>query len=564
MTNDASTSTAGQAIRLARIRRIPRAANGAVPGRCGRRAARFSGVFAALLGLVAMAGANGSAQAHGAVVKPVSRQVKCKEDGGVWGPIQNMPNAACRALRQQSGAGWYTQWHEISQDIPDYTNEQTVKTAIPDGTLCSAGRKEYSGLNLARPDWYRTEIHPTNGTMEVIYDTPAAHHPNFFKFYLSKKDYDGTEPLGWGDLEAKELEIVGRSEDVVETSIGTTPIGRDRKGYIFTVRLPPGRTGNAVLFTRWQRKDGGGEGFYNCSDITIVGSGSPDPFPWHEKGVFIPQGFEVKAGQSLRFRVLSSARKGSEAVDLHLPVSNPSPHVWGVELANIINRLHTSTPPVDVVRVGVRNGNQIVPANAGNILQSMVYLKNEGDFHSLWPEDPPPGGEVSVSLSVDNSGTAPATIDLSAQASTASGANITRVEFYNGNTLLSADTSAPYQYSWRNIAAGTYSVKAKAIDSRNQSKETEPQAVTVQPAAGPGPGPGPGNPDDYPLWNGAHVGSYQSGVTIVRGLDGNLWKCRPHPHGGWCRINHPAYTPGHKDAETSDASRAWDLIPPQR
>jgi hypothetical protein len=62
------------------------------------------------------------------------------------------------------------------------------------------------------------------------------------------------------------------------------------------------------------------------------------------------------------------------------------------------------------------------------------------------------------------SGNAPATVNLSATAADANG-SIIKVEFFNGATLLNTDLSAPYSFSWTNVAAGTYSITAKATDN---------------------------------------------------------------------------------------------------
>jgi len=56
---------------------------------------------------------------------------------------------------------------------------------------------------------------------------------------------------------------------------------------------------------------------------------------------------------------------------------------------------------------------------------------------------------------------------------------ISKVEFYQGTTLLGTDTSAPYQYSWTGAAAGQYSLAAKAYDNKGASTISSPVAVTV-------------------------------------------------------------------------------------
>ncbi|TYZ14561.1 carbohydrate-binding protein [Hymenobacter lutimineralis] len=72
--------------------------------------------------------------------------------------------------------------------------------------------------------------------------------------------------------------------------------------------------------------------------------------------------------------------------------------------------------------------------------------------------------------------TAPASITINANAADANG-TVSSVAFYNGTTLLGTDTSSPYSYSWTGVAAGTYSLTAKATD--NQGAVTTSGAVSV-------------------------------------------------------------------------------------
>lgn len=59
------------------------------------------------------------------------------------------------------------------------------------------------------------------------------------------------------------------------------------------------------------------------------------------------------------------------------------------------------------------------------------------------------------------SGTAPASITLTATASVSCGA-VTKVEFYNGGNLLGSSTASPYRIVWSNVGAGAYTLTAKA------------------------------------------------------------------------------------------------------
>jgi regulation of enolase protein 1 (concanavalin A-like superfamily) len=74
--------------------------------------------------------------------------------------------------------------------------------------------------------------------------------------------------------------------------------------------------------------------------------------------------------------------------------------------------------------------------------------------------------------------TAPATIAMTATASDPEG-KMARVEFFNGSTLLYTDTTAPHSYSWSNVAAGSYSLRAVAYDTSGASATSSTIVVTV-------------------------------------------------------------------------------------
>jgi beta-glucanase (GH16 family) len=96
------------------------------------------------------------------------------------------------------------------------------------------------------------------------------------------------------------------------------------------------------------------------------------------------------------------------------------------------------------------------------------------------------GGSVNVaptvSITSPSSGTsytAPASVSLAANAADTDG-TISKVEFYNGTTLLGTDTSSPYAFSWTNVAAGTYSLTAKATDNSGATTTSSAVSITVK------------------------------------------------------------------------------------
>src|SRR5207249_331651 len=75
--------------------------------------------------------------------------------------------------------------------------------------------------------------------------------------------------------------------------------------------------------------------------------------------------------------------------------------------------------------------------------------------------------------------TAPATINLAASV-TPNGHTITKVQFYSGTTLLGEDTTAPYAFAWSNVAAGSYTLTARAVYDAGSTVASAPVNTIVQ------------------------------------------------------------------------------------
>ncbi len=153
----------------------------------------------------------------------------------------------------------------------------------------------------------------------------------------------------------------------------------------------------------------------------------------------------------------------------------------------------------------------------------------------------------SVTLTSPGNGAtanAPASFTISANASDADG-SIAKVEFYNGNSLLFSDNSAPYSYSWTNVAAGTYTIKAIATDDKGANTTSGSATVTVNTVTSGGcPG----------VAQYVNLGNYSAGSRVKN--VGNQYECKPFPYSGWCKGESWAYGPG-VGAYWTDA---WTLI----
>lgn len=86
---------------------------------------------------------------------------------------------------------------------------------------------------------------------------------------------------------------------------------------------------------------------------------------------------------------------------------------------------------------------------------------------------------VSISSPANSASfTAPASITINATAAE-TGGTISKVEFYNGATLLGTDLTSPYSYTWSSVAAGSYSLTAKAYDNQSPIVNTTSAVVNV-------------------------------------------------------------------------------------
>jgi len=74
-------------------------------------------------------------------------------------------------------------------------------------------------------------------------------------------------------------------------------------------------------------------------------------------------------------------------------------------------------------------------------------------------------------------------IVIDASASDSDG-SVTKVEFFQGATLLGSDLTAPYTFVWSNVAASSYAITARATDDLGTTATTTPITITVNQAGG--------------------------------------------------------------------------------
>lgn len=192
--------------------------------------------------LTALAAA-GTANAHGAMLGPVSRIAACYAEGP-----ENPRSQVCKDLVAMSGTQPLYDWNEVN--IADANGRH--QALIPDGRLCSANRDKYRALDMARTDWPATAVSP--GAFGFRFKVTAA-HVGTQTVYITKDGYDPAKPLKWSDLDPT---------PVAQASVTRTATD----GYYTYGGTLPSRTGRHLLYMIWQRSDSP-EAFYSCSDVVF-------------------------------------------------------------------------------------------------------------------------------------------------------------------------------------------------------------------------------------------------------------------------------------------------------
>ena len=71
------------------------------------------------------------------------------------------------------------------------------------------------------------------------------------------------------------------------------------------------------------------------------------------------------------------------------------------------------------------------------------------------------------------------TITITATATDADG-TVTSVEFRDGGTVLGRDTTAPYSYTWSNVATGSHTLRVRATDNASAVTTSAPVGIRVR------------------------------------------------------------------------------------
>jgi hypothetical protein len=184
-----------------------------------------------------------------------------------------------------------------------------------------------------------------------------------------------------------------------------------------------------------------------------------------------PVGQNVTAGANVTFTVVAAG-------------TAPLSYQWQLNGANLTGATSASLTLTGVTSANAGTYTVVVRNSGGSATSSPAVL-------TVSSTNPPP----TVAMVLPNNGstfTAPARITLVADADDANG-TITRVEFYNGRTLLGvgtretqsgeANSNILYYFVWYRVPAGSYYITARAYDNSGKSAMSAPINIRVRSAS---------------------------------------------------------------------------------
>lgn len=118
---------------------------------------------------------------------------------------------------------------------------------------------------------------------------------------------------------------------------------------------------------------------------------------------------------------------------------------------------------------------------------TLIGLRNQ-----LWnsgtcsgtPGNTPPNCSITFPANNQNFPSSPSNININVSA-TDVGGSVTKVEFFQGTTLLSTDLSQPYSFVWQGVTQGSYSLTARATDNANATTTSNVVNITVGTSTAP-------------------------------------------------------------------------------
>ena len=279
----------------------------------------------------------------------------------------------------------------------------------------------------------------------------------------SVTEVGGSTPAGGANLVASSLTVTSKGLDVNGTSDQFTLVGTTVKG-----------------------------------DVSVVArvSSLPNTNPWSLAGLTLRESTSANAnhasvfvtpGNGVVVRSRATARGGTNqtgggagAAPVWLRIDRKSQTVTAYRSADGASWTAIATLKLRLNQslvVGVAVASHVTSTSVAAGLSSVTV--NGATLTAPAPAAPNTPPTVSLNSPIGGATfVAPASISMGATAADGDG-SVAKVEFYNGTTLLGSDMTSPYTFSWSNVAAGSYSLKALAKDNSGATTWSGAVAVTV-------------------------------------------------------------------------------------
>lgn len=124
---------------------------------------------------------------------------------------------------------------------------------------------------------------------------------------------------------------------------------------------------------------------------------------------------------------------------------------------------------------------------SGRMTATLLGIRNQlvnSGICSGTPGNTPPNCSIAFPTNNQNFSPAPANINISVAASDPNG-SVTKVEFFQGTTLLSTDQTSPYLFAWQGVTQGSYTLTARATDNANATTTSAVINITVGTSTAP-------------------------------------------------------------------------------
>ena len=255
--------------------------------------------------------------------------------------------------------------------------------------------------------------------------------------YFYTTDRDGVAPAAWPVYLGPAFYVFPRD---YSSTPGTVPLYlfEDGTGYFFTTNY----------------NEGSGKLFHYIAGYVYANNFAP------------PQVAITSPGRNAIFT-------GPASIVIEANASDPDGGIVNVEFFQGANKIGEDTdPPYSFTWANAPVGSHrlTVRATDNNGLTT-------SDFVDITVNSPP-----TVSLTSPANGAVfvtPANIALSASAADSDGL-ISKVEFYQGSSLIGTATASPFALTWNNVAPGSYSLTAIATDNRGATATSSTVSVTVR------------------------------------------------------------------------------------